>query len=64
MQACPQERINRSRFAQCGFFGLYFITSDHKTCPNGESAIGVPGCPEFAFCTASADKTLTVSIHC
>ena len=28
----------------------------------GASAIGVPGCPEFAFCTASMERTRTASM--
>src|SRR5262245_21996804 len=38
------------------------MTRVNSTCTRGASAIGVPGCPEFAFCTASiasARTTLT-----
>src|SRR5262245_24881388 len=40
------------------------MTRVHSTCASGASAIGVPGWPEFAFCTASIAKprmTLTPS---
>src|SRR5580693_1429607 len=33
-----------------------------RTCATGARAIGVPGWPEFAFCTASAANILTVSM--
>src|SRR5689334_16096822 len=37
----------------------------HSTCAAGASAIGVPGCPEFAFCTASiANPRMTLTPRC
>src|SRR4051794_39384573 len=37
----------------------------HSTCASGASAIGVPGCPEFAFCTASiARPRITLIPRC
>src|SRR5580692_1659986 len=39
------------------------MISDQRTWPIGAMAIGVPGWPEFAFSTASADNTLTVLMH-
>jgi len=62
MQACPFDNIKRSRLAQFGFFGLYSKNRVQSRCPIGASAIGVPGWPELAFCTASAESILTVSI--
>src|SRR4030067_448172 len=56
MEACPQERTNRSRPVQSGFDGLcrrYFVHSRYTA---GASPIGVPGCPDFAFWTASTDR--------
>jgi hypothetical protein len=34
----------------------------HSVYATGASAIGVPGCPEFAACTASIDRVRIVLI--
>src|SRR5512141_2508260 len=56
MEACPQERTNRSRPIQSGFAGLYRRYFVHSRYDSGASPIGVPGCPDFAFWTASTDR--------
>jgi hypothetical protein len=42
---------------------LNFRCRIHKTYAAGAIPIGIPGWPALAFCTASADKNLTVSIQ-
>ena len=39
------------------------MTRAYRTYATGASAIGVPGCPEFAFCTPSIDSVRIVSTH-
>src|SRR5512143_4227152 len=56
MEACPQERTNLSRPLQSGFAGLYRRYFVHSRYDSGASPIGVPGCPDFAFWTASIDR--------
>src|SRR5512143_3494010 len=56
MEAWPQERTNRSRPTQSGFAGLYRRYFVHSRYESGASPIGVPGCPDFAFWTASTDR--------
>ena len=63
IEACPTDRTNRSRFGQIGCAGSNRRTRCQRQYATGASAIGVPGCPEFASCTASIDKVRMVSTH-
>src|SRR5436190_3396891 len=63
MHACPAERTNRSRSGQCGFAGLWCITSVWRRYASGASAIAVPGWPAFACCTESIASVRMVSIE-
>ena len=58
MEPCPPDKMNRSRFTQDGFAGLWFIWLAHSSYAAGALPRGSPGCPELAFWIASADKTL------
>src|SRR5262245_5014512 len=60
MEACPFDRTNRSRFGQIGSCGSKFITRFQIVYTSGASAIGVPGCPDFACWTASIDSVRMV----
>jgi hypothetical protein len=60
MEAWPQERTNRSRPAHSGFAGLYRRCRVQRRYESGASPIGVPGWPDFAFCTASAERNRIV----
>src|SRR5436189_6458302 len=62
MEACPAERTKRSRLGQIGSCGSKRRNCCHSVYATGASAIGVPGCPEFAACTASMDKVRMVLI--
>ena len=62
MEAWPQERTKRSRPVQSGFAGLYRRYFVHSRYDSGASPIGVPGCPDFAFWTASTDRNRMVLI--
>jgi hypothetical protein len=43
----------------------YFMMRVNNTCASGANAIGVPGCPEFARCTASIDRPrMTLIARC
>src|SRR5690606_13942900 len=53
---CPAERTKRSRLNQFGFFGLCFICRVQSVYVIGAAPIGIPGCPEFAFSTASIES--------
>ena len=55
--------MKRSRSIQSGFDGLWCITRVYSMYASGASAIGVPGWPEFAFCTASIESVRIVSTH-
>ena len=52
------ELTNLSLFIQLGFFGLKFKKSLKSTVETSAIPIGIPGCPDLAFCTASIDKNL------
>ena len=41
-----------------GIFGLNLRWYLNNTVATSAIPIGIPGCPEFAFCTASIDKNL------
>ena len=58
MDPCPADKTNLSRLSQLGFFGLNFRKFLYKTVTTSAIPIGIPGCPELAFCTASIDKNL------
>ena len=58
MDPCPAERTNLSLFIQSGFLGLKFKKFLKSTVATSAIPIGIPGCPEFAFSTASIDKNL------
>src|SRR5271166_3875916 len=60
MDACPLERMKRSRPGQWGLRGLYRRYRSQSTKPSGARAIGVPGCPLLAFCTASMESVRMV----
>src|SRR5262245_2119329 len=62
MQAWPAESTKRSRSGQDGSVGSWRITSRYSRYATGASAIAVPGCPEFAFWTASMARVRIVSI--
>src|SRR6478672_7728177 len=63
MHAWPAESTKRSRSGHSGWSGACFMTSVYSTYASGASAIAVPGCPEFAFCTASIARHRIVSIE-
>ena len=58
MEPCPADKTNLSLFNQSGFFGLNLRKFLNKTVATSAIPIGIPGWPEFAFCTASIDKNL------
>ena len=55
-------RNHRSRFGQATSAGSYCITSLKSRYPSGARAIGVPGWPLLAACTASIERVRIVSI--
>src|SRR5215210_2744748 len=55
--------MNRSRSGQRGFSGLWRRNLVKMVYATGASAIGVPGWPELAFCTASIARARMVSIE-
>src|SRR5215813_4201304 len=63
MEPCPADRMKRSRSGQEGLAGLKRWNLVHRTYAMAAAPIGSPGCPEFAFCTASADRKRIVSMH-
>src|SRR6266481_4417472 len=62
MEAWPFESTKRSRFGQIGSTGSKRMTRFQSVYTSGASAIGVPGCPDFACCTASIDRVRIVLI--
>src|SRR5215831_10999913 len=52
--------MKRSRLGQIGSSGSNRSKRCHKQYATGASAIGVPGCPELAACTASMDRVRMV----
>ena len=58
MEPCPADKTNLSLFNQSGFFGLNLRKFLNKTVTTSAIPIGIPGCPELAFCTPSIDKNL------
>ena len=63
MDACPAESTNRSRFGHRGSRGSNLMYFAQSTYAISAAPIGAPGCPDFAFSTASADKNLIVLTH-
>src|SRR5215471_20529301 len=63
MEAWPFESTNRSRLGQIGSFGSNRISRFQIVYTNGASAIGVPGCPDLACCTASMESVRIVLMH-
>src|SRR5437773_12287757 len=62
MEACPFDSTKRSRFGQIGSTGSKRMTRFQSVYTSGASAIGVPGCPDFACCTSSIDRVRIVLI--
>src|SRR5258708_22998233 len=60
MEACPLESTKRSRLGQMGSSGSNRSRRCHRQYATGASAIGVPGWPELACCTASMDNVRMV----
>jgi len=56
MEPCPPERIKRSRSGHVGSEGSNFINWVNSTVATSAMPIGIPGCPELAFCIASIDR--------
>src|SRR5262245_45986958 len=62
MEAWPLDSTKRSRFGQIGSTGSNRMTRFQSVYTSGANAIGVPGCPDFACCTASIDRVRMVLI--
>ncbi len=60
MEACPAESTNRSRFGHFGSRESKWRYLDQRTYAMSAAPMGAPGCPDFAFSTASADRNLIV----
>ena len=58
MEPCPADRTNLSLFIQLGFFGSNFRKYLNKIVATSAIPMGIPGCPELAFSTASIDRNL------
>src|SRR5208283_3918203 len=56
MEPCPAERIKRSRSKKCGSLGLCLRNFVQSVYAMAAAPMGMPGCPELAFCTASAES--------
>ena len=56
MHPWPAESTNRSRLGQRGFPGLWRRCRVQRIYAAGAIPIGIPGCPDFAFWTASIDR--------
>src|SRR5262249_14897011 len=63
MEACPFDSTKRSRFGQIGSTGSKRMTRFQSVYTSGASAIGVPGGPGFACCTASIGRVPMVLIE-
>jgi hypothetical protein len=61
VEACPAESTKRSRLAHTGRSGSKRRWFCHSAYVTGASAIGVPGWPEFAACTASLHRVRIVA---
>src|SRR5713101_9709421 len=63
MDAWPTESTKRSRFGQIGSSGSNRKNRCHRQYATGAIAIGVPGWPELACCTASMERVRMVLIQ-
>src|ERR1035438_1828472 len=63
MEPWPAERMKRSRSNQVGSLGLCLRNCVHSVKAMAAAPIGMPGCPAFAFCTASAERMRMVLMH-
>src|ERR1700758_3409310 len=63
MDACPIDSTNRSRLGHTGSPGSNRRNCCHKQYATGAIAIGVPGWPELAACTASIERVRIVLMH-
>ena len=62
MLAWPALSTKRSRSGQSGCVGAWRRNRVHRTYAIGAAPIGAPGCPEFAFWTASIESVRMVSM--
>src|SRR5271165_1141935 len=62
MDACPIDSTKRSRFGHTGSCGSKRRNCCQRVYATGASAMGVPGCPEFAACTPSMESVRMVLI--
>src|SRR5579863_1283398 len=60
---CPADSTKRSRPYQCGLRGLWRMKRVNIRYATGAIPIGIPGWPEFAFCTASIASTRIELMH-
>src|SRR5271166_3728920 len=63
IEACPLESTKRSRLGQIGSCGSKRMARFQIVYTSGASAMGVPGCPELAACTASIESVRMVLMH-
>src|SRR6185312_13640287 len=63
MDPCPAESTKRSRSNHFGSLGLCFKYRSHNVYAIAAAPIGIPGWPELAFCTASAESMRIVFMH-
>ena len=54
IEPCPLESTNLSLLNQLGLEGLCTKCRRHRTSAISAIPMGMPGCPQLAFCTASA----------
>ena len=57
VEPCPPDKINLSLSAHSGDCGLCFMCFAQSSYAMAAEPSGSPGCPELAFCTASAART-------
>src|SRR5215470_12874918 len=60
MDACPIDKMKRSRFGHTGSCGSNRRNRCQRQYATGAKAIGVPGCPELAACTPSMESVRMV----
>ena len=56
IEPCPADKTNLSLLSQLGLFGLNFKKYLNKIVTTSAIPIGIPGCPELAFWTASIER--------
>src|SRR5205807_6768971 len=65
MDAWPMESTKRSRLGQIGSSGSKRSRRFQRQYATGAMAMGVPGCPELAACTASmARQRMVLTANC